>query len=149
MINKLTQFFTKNFLSEEAGEEKEQRGIEFATAALLIEVSRSDEERTEDEKQSIISILQGLFECNEEELSNLIELAEDAIEEANDLHQFTRLLNENYDYSGRKELVVQLWRVAYADGRIDKFEEHIIRRIAGLLHVDNSDFVQAKVSARN
>ena len=45
MINKLTQFFTKNFLSEEAGEEKEQRGIEFATAALLIEVSRSDEER--------------------------------------------------------------------------------------------------------
>ena len=149
MINKLTQFFTKNFLSEEAGEEKEQRGIEFATAALLIEVSRSDEERTEDEKQSIIAILQGLFEFNEEELSNLIELAEDAIEEANDLHQFTRLLNENYDYSGRKELVVQLWRVAYADGRIDKFEEHIIRRIAGLLHVDNSDFVQAKVSARN
>ena len=149
MINKLTQFFTKNFLSEEVGEEKEQRGIEFATAALLIEVSRSDEERTEDEKQSIISILQGLFEFNEEELSNLIELAEDAIEEAHDLHQFTRLLNENYDYSGRKELVVQLWRVAYADGRIDKFEEHIIRRIAGLLHVDNSDFVQAKVSARN
>jgi len=149
MINKLTQFFTKNFLSEEAGEEKEQRGIEFATAALLIEVSRSDEERTEDEKQSIIAILQGLFEFNEEELSNLIELAEDAIEEAHDLHQFTRLLNENYDYSGRKELVVQLWRVAYADGRIDKFEEHIIRRIAGLLHVDNSDFVQAKVSARN
>ena len=149
MINKLTQFFTKNFLSEEAGEEKEQRGIEFATAALLIEVSRSDEERTEDEKQSIISILQGLFEFNEEELSNLIELAEDAIEEAHDLHQFTRLLNENYDYSGRKELVVQLWRVAYADGRIDKFEEHIIRRIAGLLHVDNSDFVQAKVSARS
>ena len=149
MINKLTQFFTKNFLSEEAGEETEQRGIEFATAALLIEVSRSDEERTEDEKQSIISILQGLFEFNEEELSNLIELAEDAIEEAHDLHQFTRLLNENYDYSGRKELVVQLWRVAYADGRIDKFEEHIIRRIAGLLHVDNSDFVQAKVSARN
>ena len=149
MINKLTQFFTKNFLSEEAEEEKEQRGIEFATAALLIEVSRSDEERTEDEKQSIIAILQGLFEFNEEELSNLIELAEDAIEEAHDLHQFTRLLNENYDYSGRKELVVQLWRVAYADGCIDKFEEHIIRRIAGLLHVDNSDFVQAKVSARN
>ena len=149
MINKLTQFFTKNFLSEEAGEEKEQRGIEFATAALLIEVSRSDEERTEDEKQSIIAILQGLFEFNEEELSNLIELAEDAIEEAHDLHQFTRLLNENYDYSGRKELLVQLWRVAYADGRIDKFEEHIIRRIAGLLHVDNSDFVQAKVSARS
>ena len=149
MINKLTQFFTKNFLSEEAGEETEQRGIEFATAALLIEVSRSDEERTEYEKQSIIFILQGLFEFNEEELSSIIELADDAIEEAHDLHQFTRLLNESYDYSGRKELVVQLWRVAYADGRIDKFEEHIIRRIAGLLHVDNSDFVQAKVSARN
>ena len=76
-------------------------------------------------------------------------IAEDAIEDAHDLYQFTRLMNEHYDYAGRKQLVTQLWRVAYADGRVDKFEEHIIRRIAGLLHVDNRDFIQAKITARD
>ena len=149
MINNITRFFTETFLNQEEQQDTQQRGIEFAMAALLIEVSRSDEKRTNDEKISIISILQSLFDFNQEELDNLVELAEDAVEEAHDLHQFTRLLNKHYDYSGRKELVVQLWRVAYADGRVDKFEEHIIRRIAGLLHIDNSDFVKAKVSARN
>ena len=82
-------------------------------------------------------------------METLLAIAEDATEQAHDLHQFTRLVNGRYDYESRKQLVVHLWRVAYADGRIDKFEEHIIRRIAGLLHLENSDFVHAKVLARD
>ena len=147
MIKSITQFFTEHFSEEE--EEVQQRGIEFATAALLIEVSRSDSDRADEEQASILAILNSLFDFTDEELTELIAMAEDAIEEAHDLHQFTRLMNEHYDYAGRKQLVTQLWRVAYADGRIDKFEEHIIRRIAGLLHVDNRDFIQAKIAARD
>ena len=147
MIKSITQFFTEHFSEEE--EEVQQRGIEFATTALLIEVSRSDSDRADEEQASILAILNNLFDFTDEELAELIAMAEDAIEAAHDLHQFTRLLNEHYDYAGRKQLVTQLWRVAYADGRVDKFEEHIIRRIAGLLHVDNRDFIQAKITARD
>jgi len=145
MIDRLTQFFTTQFLEEE---ETKNHGIEFATAALLIEISRSDRERSDSEKESILAILTSLFEFTEEELANLIGLAEEATEEAHDLHQFTHVINEHYEYTARKRLVELLWQVAYADGRIDKFEEHIIRRISGLLHVDNSDFIHAKVNAR-
>ena len=147
MIKSITQFFIKHFSEEK--EEVHQKGIEFATAALLIEVSRSDSDKADEEQTSIFAILKSLFECTDDELSGLVAIAEDAIEDAHDLYQFTRLMNEHYDYAGRKQLVTQLWRVAYADGRVDKFEEHIIRRIAGLLHVDNRDFIQAKITARD
>ena len=147
MIDRLTQFFTSQFL-EEGAEEAKAHGIEFAMAALLIEISRSDYERNNDEKESILAILTSLFDFTGEELNNLVVLAEEAIEDAHDLHQFTHVVNEHYDYAARKRLVELLWQVAYADGRIDKFEEHIIRRIAGLLHVDNRDFIHAKVTAR-
>ena len=126
-----------------------QKGIEFATAALLIEVSRSDSDKAEEEQTSILAILKSLFDFTDEELTGLVAIAEDAIEDEQDLYQFTHLMNAHYDYAGRRQLVTQLWRVAYADGRVDKFEEHIIRRIAGLLHVDNRDFIQAKITARD
>ena len=147
MIKSITQFFNEHFSGDK--EEVHQKGIEFATAALLIEVSRSDSDKADEEQASILAILKSLFDFTDEELTGLVAIAEDAIEDAHDLHQFTRLLNEHYDYAGRRQLVTQLWRVAYADGRVDKFEEHIIRRIAGLLHVDNRDFIQAKITARD
>jgi uncharacterized tellurite resistance protein B-like protein len=146
VIRRLTQFFEAHFV--EQVQQDDQRGIEFATAALLIEVSRSDNDKGDQEQASIIGILTSLFHFNSEELATLMAAAEDAVDDAHDLHQFTRLVNETYDYDGRKRLVVALWQVAFADGRVDKFEEHIIRRIAGLLHIDNSDFTEAKHIAR-
>lgn len=146
MIRRLTQFFEAHFV--EQPQQDDQHGIEFATAALLIEVSRSDNDKDDQEQASIIGILTSLFNFSSEELTTLMAAAEDAVDDAHDLHQFTRLVNETYDYDGRKRLVVALWQVAFADGRVDKFEEHIIRRIAGLLHIDNSDFTEARHIAR-
>ena len=146
MIRGITRYFEEHFFTADV--QTESHGIEFATAALLIEVARSDHTRGPLEGESILTILKSLFEFTEEELVNLVALAEEAIEDAHDLHQFTRLINEHYSYDGRTTLVMNLWRVAYADGRIDKYEEHVIRRIAGLLHLDNNDFVKAKIAAR-
>ncbi len=146
MIRSLTRFFEEHFLEEPP--EDDQRSIDFATAALLIEVSRSDNVRGSEEQESITKILNSLFTFSSEELTTLMAAAEQAVEDANDLHQFTNLLNKAYDYDARKRLVIALWQVALADGNIDKFEEHIIRRIAGLLHIDNSDFTGARHIAR-
>jgi uncharacterized tellurite resistance protein B-like protein len=42
-----------------------------------------------------------------------------------------------------------LWQLAYADQTIDKFEEHLIRKLAELLHVPHKHFIQAKHSAKD
>jgi len=41
-----------------------------------------------------------------------------------------------------------MWEVAYADGRIDRYEEHLIRKISELLHLSHKDFITGKQIAR-
>mgnify|MGYP006417493521 FL=1 len=153
MIKSITKFF-EEFMEPDASQDTEEdvHPIHFATAALLMEVSRSEqgEESTAGqlEQDKVLTILRQLFEFTDSEVQQLIELAEDASEEAHDLYSFTKLINEHYDYKSRMILVKNLWEVAYADGRIDSYEEHIIRRISGLVHLANADFIQAKILAR-
>jgi uncharacterized tellurite resistance protein B-like protein len=157
MIKSISKFF-EEFM--EPQNEKDANGnvkedahpIHFATAALLMEVSRSeqgeDSSASQLEQDKVLDILKRLFKFSDDEIRELIELAEDASDEAHDLYSFTKLINEHYDYQSRKLLVQDLWAVAYADGRIDAYEEHIIRRISGLVHLANADFIQAKILAR-
>lgn len=153
MIKNITKFF-EEFMepAETASAEEDFHSIEFATAALLMEVSRSDslseKGRAEVEMEAVLVILQRLFEFSDVEVAQLMELAADASDEAHDLYSFTKLINEHYDYNAKKQLVINLWEVAFADGRIDAFEEHIIRRISGLVHLANQDFIKAKIIAR-
>ena len=65
------------------------------------------------------------------------------------LHAFTRTLVETWDERQRFELLIDLWRLAYSDSQIDRFEEHTIRRIAELLYVSHSRFIEAKQIARD
>ncbi len=150
MRTNVSRFFEEFLLpGEEVSETDDNHDIRFATATLLMEVSRADEGHQEVEKDAILKILKQLFDFSEAEVSQLIELAEDASDEAHDLYSFTRLINKHYDYPAKKQLVKNLWEVAFADGRVDAFEEHIIRRISGLVHLANEDFIQAKILARD
>ncbi|MBQ75615.1 MAG: hypothetical protein CMQ20_11435 [Gammaproteobacteria bacterium] len=145
----VTRFFEEFLMPGEViSETDESHDVRFATATLLMEVSRSDNEYQEVEKEAILKILKQLFDFSEDEVTQLVELAEDAADEAHDLYSFTRLINEHYEYPAKKQLIKNLWDVAFADGRIDAFEEHVIRRISGLVHLTHEDFVRAKILAR-
>ncbi len=149
MLKSITTFF-EDFLID-TNQDTASPGthsIHFATATLLMEVSRSDQEHQTVEINAILAILKRLFDFSEIEVSELVDLARDASDEAHDLYSFTSLINEHYDYQAKRQLVKNLWEVAFADGRIDAFEEHIIRRIAGLIHVTDQDFIRAKILAR-
>ncbi len=150
MISNIKKFF-EEFMTpgEGSADPDNDHDIQFATAALLMEVTRSDNDVSEVEKDAVLAILNNLFEFTAAEVMSLMELAEDASDEAHDLYSFTRLINDNYEYQSKKQLVRNLWDVAYADGRLDEFEEHIVRRISGLIHVSNHDFIRAKIAARD
>ena len=61
---------------------------------------------------------------------------------------YTHLLNQRLDHESKCRILTAMWRVAYADGNVDKYEEHLIRRVHELLHLDHSDFIAAKQAAR-
>jgi len=116
-----------------------------ATCILLLEVSKSDDSFDDIEKEKILSILEQNFNLNIKQTSFLFKIADKKNDEMISLYEWTAKINELCSYSDKKKLMKFLWDVAYADGRIDKYEDYTIRKISDLLYVKHSDFMKAKL----
>jgi len=116
-----------------------------ATCILLLEVSKSDDSFDDIEKEKILSILEQNFNLNIKQTSFLFKIADKKNDEMISLYEWTAKINELCSYSDKKKLMKFLWDVAYADGRIDKYEDYTIRKISDLLYVKHSDFIKAKL----
>lgn len=149
MIEKIQQFFKDN-LTIDAGNStpRDDRTLKLTTAALLIEVSRADFDMGPEEKSSIINTLRETFELSVLELDSLVEMAEQEVQQSTSLYQFTRLVNDFYDYEQKLLLINSMWQVAYADNNIHRYEEHIIRKVAELIYVTHADFIRLKHTVR-
>ena len=145
MIVKIKQFFEQHIIvSEDVSEAETERQLQLASAALMIEVLYADYAVTQAELDTLRSVLGEAFGLDKAEADRLILLAQEERAEATDYYQFTSLINEHYSQAQKRELVTRLWQMAYADKRIHKFEEHLVRRLADLLHVPHSAFMQSK-----
>lgn len=126
-----------------AGEER-KRACRVAGAALLVEMSRADHEVTEVERGVIESALGHVFELGPAAAARLYREAERHADDATSLYEFTRLINDHFEPAEKENLVELLWFVAFADGELDKYEEHLVRRVADLIHVSHGVFIRAK-----
>ena len=113
---------------------------------LMIEVSKSDDSFDESEKLQIISILKEKFNLNDNQISTMIKIADEKNEDMISLYEWTSIINETYEYRLRVDVIKSLWDVAHADGKIDKYEDYTIRKIANLLYVKHEDFIRAKLN---
>ena len=146
MIKNLQRFFEQKIQSISGGQTAvlPERALQLATATLLIEVSRADFHISVEEKQAIAVGIQKFFSLTSAETREIVELAESEIDDATCLFEFTRLVNESFEYSQKLKIVEMMWRVSYADLDKDKYEEHLIRKISDLLYVSHSDFIRLR-----
>jgi uncharacterized tellurite resistance protein B-like protein len=91
-------------------------------------------------------MLMARYRLNEQDVSELMALAEAEVDDAVDHYQFVSLIKQHYGYEQRLELVSLMWQLAWADGSLDPLEEHRIRRLADLLHISHSDFIRSKLN---
>ena len=124
---------------------EEREPFELTTAALLIELSRSDFAESGDEVAAIRHLLERRFALTDEALDLLMADAARRADKAVSLHEFTHRLNRELPEADKLAIVEMLWRVSHADGRIDKHEEQLVQRIAGLLHISDRDRVRLKL----
>ena len=143
MLDAIKSFFTAELATD--NNENEHCRIQLAAAALLIELSRADFQRAPQEQQAIETALQKAFKLSGEQLAKLIDLAEQENRDATSLYQFTNLIKHEYSLEQRFQLVKMLWQVAMADGELSKYEDHLIRKIAELIYLPHSQFIQAKL----
>ncbi len=120
--------------------------MEMATAALLIEVSKSDYEQDAAEVAKIRRLLIRHFSLSQAEIDSFMDNAHQLIQDSTSLYPFTRFINDNCNNQEKYMLVLSLWEVAAEDGSIDKYEEHLIRKIAELIYLPHPEFIRAKLS---
>ena len=119
--------------------------LELATASLLLELARADFSESADELEAIRQLMVLHFKLSDEAAERLIGDASRRTDQAVSLHEFTHRLNRELPEGDKLAIVEMLWRVSHADGRIDKHEEQLIQRIAGLLHISDRDRVRLKL----
>ena len=119
--------------------------IELATAVLMIEISLADENIGDSEYKIIKNIFLEQFHLDEAEIDELISLAENEVDHAVSLHEFSETINNELSSREKIKIIENLWRVAYADTYLHKYEEYYIRKIADLLHVSHSDYIKTKL----
>ncbi|MGD2084039.1 MAG: TerB family tellurite resistance protein [Chromatiales bacterium] len=146
MIDKLIQFFDNRVRKgfESGSPEDSEHSLRLAAAVLMIELMGADFEAAPEERERIMELIRERYLLSAQETRDLVELAEAEAAEATSLQQFTRTLTENLEMEEREHLVELLWDVAYADGRVDKYEEHLMRRLADLLYVSHAAFIRTK-----
>lgn len=139
----------KKWFGLDQTEEIQQPDINHAAAALMVEIMAADDEWNDLEAEEIARLLHTQLGVPTEEVDEILQEAKQSQRNANDLFQFTRVVNEQYNSDQKYQLLVQLWRVAYVDGQIDRYEEHMLRKLAELLHLAHSQFIRAKIEARD
>ena len=150
MIKRLAERVTNAFAATDAAdpdEDAREHAIRMATAVLMVEVARADYEYDESEFNLLLDLITNCFQISPQEA---IELANDAGETAEDsvsLYSFTELLNQNLSRSEKERIVSLLWQVAFADGRLDKYEDSLIFKISGLLHMSRMRVMRLKHDA--
>ena len=92
-------------------------------------------------------ILLEKFNLDKKNIDELISLARDEVDHIVSLHEFAEIINNHLSAKEKSEIIEYLWRVAYADAYIHKYEEYYIRKIADLLHVSHSDYIKTKLKA--
>lgn len=149
MLNSINNFFD-NYLKpqENAEEESTVCQIQLASATLLIELCRADQTIDDAETETLLGILETTFQLSTETLNELMSLAEQEANDATSIYQFTSLINDAYDYGEKIQLIKNMWEIAYADGNLDRYEEHLIRKVAELLYVSHRDFIKTKLAVK-
>jgi uncharacterized tellurite resistance protein B-like protein len=150
MLNSIKSYF-ENKLSNETKTEN-NTGVsktDLASAALMIEVINSDHQLDQRETDEFLHVLETCLHIPEDDLREMVRLAEEQASKATSLFEFTRLINDEYDYQQKLQLVKNMWRVAFSDDELDKYEESLIRKVSDLIYVSHSDFIRMKLEARD
>lgn len=140
MLKKIQAFFA----AEEPDDVSDEAALHLAAAVLLIEVAKSDHVVRDMQIEQLKDVLKREWALDDSDLSDLLNVAQDAAEAHASLYEQVALVNRNFSAHQKFNLVRGLWEVAYANGELHHHEELLIRRLADLMYVSHTDFIRSK-----
>lgn len=149
MIAKLKQWFDQLGQTQQPEAEQSKEGIKLCCFSLMVITANVDSNFDSSERIVIEQLGRDLFDLDKSTVEEIVHDAEQQAGDSTSLYEFTSLIHEHLSENEKFKLVEGLWRVAYADGQIDKYEEHIIRRVSDLIYLDHARFTEARHLAQN
>tara|TARA_R110001592_G_scaffold217964_1_gene471858 strand:- start:758 stop:1201 length:444 start_codon:yes stop_codon:yes gene_type:complete len=146
LINKLLSLIKK---PSETQQRSTEQTILLAAVTLLVEVAKADHNLSSEEELKLSELVSKNFGKGDQDVAELISLAISNAKEATSLYEFTSVINKNYSELEKFQLITNMWEIAYSDESIDKYEEHLIRKVADLIYLSHAKYIEAKHLANN
>lgn len=132
---------------DETDPDYRETAIRKATAVLMIDVARADHAFDPSEFDRVLRLVEEHFDLAPEDAAALVNAADDEARGLTSLHDFTQLLHNHLDEHEKARIVGLLWQIAYADGRLDMYEDSLVLKISDLLHVSRGRVMRLKHDA--
>ena len=144
----MKKFFNNLFKKNQIEVLVEDNSVLLSAIALLLEVSLADEIMDIREVETLKDVLLKEFDVDQTKIDDLISNAKKNQNSSTSLYEFTRKINDDYKFEDKKNLILSMWKIAFADGNIDKYEEYVIRKVSDLIYISHPDFIESKQLAR-
>ena len=120
----------------------------FTIACVLVEAALVDNNFGNEEKNIIIKLLRNQYKIqNIQDINNILDNAIEACKKSSDLITYTKKIKQNWPIEKRVEVIEMLWKVCLVDGVLEPYEDMLIRRVSGLIYVDDKNRNLAKKNA--
>lgn len=148
MIKSIRKYFDLRIgpHTDSVGGASHQR-MRLAAAALLLEMASADFSVEPEEIEAVHNAIVTGLGLSRKDTDELVELAREEARDMTSYFQFTSEINKSCTSDEKALIIEMMWQVALADGRLDNYEEHMIRKIANLIYVPRDRIVAAKHSA--
>ena len=123
--------------------------IELTAAVLAYEIARSDGEITQDELSLLMEEIESISEKVGKNKSEILKIIEIYSKDSISFYEFIEDINKSYSKEDKHSLLKFMWRIAFADGKLDVDEERLVRRVADLIKIKDIEVLKLKDLSKN
>ena len=139
-------FFKKKKIT---AEQQTSFEIELTAAVLAYEIARSDGEISKDELLVLMEEIESISTKVGKDKFEILKIIEIYSKDSISFHEFIEDINNNYSKEEKHSLLEFMWKIAYADGKLDVDEERLVRRVADLIRIKDIEVLKLKDLSKN
>ena len=123
--------------------------IELTAAVLAYEIARIDGNISQDELNILMEEIKNISKKVEKDESQILKIIEIYSNDSVSFYEFVEDINKNYSKEQKLSLLNFMWRVAFADGKIEVDEERLIRRLADMIKIKDIEVLKLKNNSKS